>query len=75
MKRTSEVTPRLDLIARILCIGLGSALAAGAWIAYDADGFRFACWLFGFGAATLLAVGTVGPQRVRIGLVTWLPWV
>lgn len=75
MKRTSEVTPRMDLIARIICIALGSALGVGAWIACDADGARFVCWLFGFGAATLLAVGTVGPQRVRIGLVTWLPWV
>ncbi|PPJ41641.1 hypothetical protein C0063_17675 [Pseudoxanthomonas sp. KAs_5_3] len=75
MKSTPEATPRLDWIARIICIVLGSGLAAGAWVACATDVPLFARLLFGVGAAALFVAGTVAPQRVRMGLVAWLPWV
>lgn len=75
MKSTPKATPRLDWIARIICIVLGSGLAAAAWISHATDGPLFARLLFGVGAAALLVAGTVAPQRVRMGLVAWLPWL
>lgn len=75
MKQTSDVTPRIDRFARLLCIVLGMLLAIATWIVYAGAGPAFAYGLCGFGAILFLMAGTVGPRGLRLGLVTWLPWV
>src|SRR3546814_1347826 len=72
MESTSEMTDRLDLFARIICIILGAVFAFVAWLAYTSSGPAIVYWLCGVGAIVLLTAGTFGPRSLRVGLVTWL---
>ena len=74
MDNATEVTPRVDLIARVVCVGLGVLFALIAWLAYINGGPGFAYWACGFAAIVLLVVGSIGPRSFRVGLVSSMPW-
>jgi hypothetical protein len=70
----ADLPPRIDLFARLLCVLLGIALGAVAAAAWRSGGHAALYWLCGAGALLLLVAGTVGPQRLRVGLLHLLPW-
>jgi hypothetical protein len=74
MKGLPDVTPRADLMARLVCAALGVFLGAVCATAYFAASHAAVWWLSGIGSAVFL-FASVGPQSFRVGLLMWLPWV
>ena len=74
MKELPDVTPRADLVARLVCAALGILLGAICATAYFAGSHAAVCWLSGIGSAVFL-FASLGPQSFRVGLFMWLPWV
>src|SRR3546814_5686600 len=68
MESTSEMTDRLDLCARSICIIPGAVFAFVAWLAYTSSGPAIVYWLCGVGVIVLLTAGTFGPRSLRVGL-------
>lgn len=69
-----DIPPRIDLFARLLCLLLAVVFGAVAAVAWRSGGHAAVYWLCGVAALTLLVAGTVGPQRLRVGLLHLLPW-
>ena len=74
MEGPDKIPPRVDLIARLICLAVGSGLAICSYYAFSSGGHGFLSWLLAFGATVTLIAGSLGPRSLRIGLVTWMPW-
>lgn len=69
-----DIPPRIDLFARLLCLLLAPVFGAVAAEAWRSGAHALVYWLCGAVALLLLAAGTVGPRRLRVGLLHLLPW-
>ena len=74
MEDSEKIPPRIDLVARIICLVVGSVLAICSYYAFSSNSHGVLSWLLAAGATVTLVAGTFGPRSLRIGLVIWMPW-
>jgi len=75
MKDRNDLPPHADLIARVLCLVIAAAWAAGATFAHAAGpSADIWFWLLSGASAIFVVVGLFGPRSLRVALVGWFPW-
>lgn len=58
MEDPDKIPPRVDLMARLICLAVGSGLAICSYYAFSSGGHGFLPWLLAFGATVTLIAGS-----------------
>jgi len=73
MSSKPDIPNHLDWIARAILVFFSAGFGLLAYYLYSAGpGLGF--WASSFAALVLLAVATIAPRSVRVGVVNFLPW-
>ena len=74
MSRGFDIPPRLDWLAKLLCVAIGAVFGLAAAVAYS--GFwssSILFWMLAAATSFFVCVAVFGPRSLRNGIVSVLP--
>ena len=73
MSSKPDISNHLNWIARAILVFFSAGFGLLAYYLYS-TGPGLGFWATSFAALVLLAVATIAPRSVRVGVVNFLPW-
>lgn len=72
MSNDSKLTPGADLVARVLCLIVATALGLASMVVLNHDA-TLGFWLLALAFAAFVVFALFGPRRVRAAIIATLP--
>ena len=74
MESNEHVSPKLDVMARVICVLVGLAFGCLALLAHSGEAHFLLVAVLALVSVFNLVAGMIGPRSLRLALVTWMPW-